>query len=149
MHDLYSDTCAKHGREKKRLMASYFIHFADTPEEEAAARARQIRYYRECVIPALPGDPATSPPSYRYFVDMVSRLREVKPEDLSANSVLIGSTAHILDTLKQVEACGFDEIILYFNVGMKGHQKTKDEMARFMSEIAPHFKSTGAAAAAE
>ena len=38
-------------------MCSYFTHFADNKAQEDAARARQIRYYRECVIPALPGDP--------------------------------------------------------------------------------------------
>jgi len=141
VHDLYTETCAKYGNEPKRLMCSYFIHFADTEAEQAAARARQIRYYQECVIPALPGDPATSPPSYRYFIDMVARLREVKPEQLTGNSVLIGNSAHIIDTLKKVEAAGFDEVILYFNVGLKGHQKTKDEMARFMAEVAPHFKT--------
>jgi alkanesulfonate monooxygenase SsuD/methylene tetrahydromethanopterin reductase-like flavin-dependent oxidoreductase (luciferase family) len=148
VNDLYSDTCAKFGKKKQRLMCSYFIHFADTLEEEAAARARQIRYYKECVIPALPGDPATSPPSYRYFIDMVSRLKVVKPEDLRSNSVLIGSTAHILETLKEIEAAGYDEVILYFNVGMKDHQQTKDEMARFMSEIAPHFEGVHKEAAA-
>ena len=36
-------------------MCSYFTHFADNKEQEAAQRARQIRYYKECVIPALPG----------------------------------------------------------------------------------------------
>ena len=53
--DLYHETCAKHGNKPGRLMCSYFTHFADTPEQEAAQRARQIRYYKECVIPALPG----------------------------------------------------------------------------------------------
>ena len=69
--DLYNETCAKHGKKPGRLMCSYFTHFADTKAAEDAARARQIRYYKECVIPALPGDPKTAPPSYRYFVDMV------------------------------------------------------------------------------
>jgi len=54
-------------------MCSYFTHFYDNPQQEAAQRARQIRYYRECVIPALPGDPKTAPPSYTYFIDMVKR----------------------------------------------------------------------------
>ena len=72
--DLYNETCAKHGKKPGRLMCSYFTHFADTPEQEAAQRARQIRYYKECVIPALPGDPKTAPPSYRYFIDMVDKL---------------------------------------------------------------------------
>jgi hypothetical protein len=91
------------------------------------------------VIPALPGDPKTAPPSYRYFVDMVDRLGKVKPEDLTENSVLIGSSARITEILKKVEAAGFDEVILYFNVGLKPHGQVKDEMARFMSEVAPAF----------
>ena len=115
------------------------IHFADTPAEEAAARARQIRYYRECVIPAFPGDPATAPPSYRYFIGMVERLRTVQPEDLTENSVVLGSPARMIEVLKKVEAAGFDEVILYFNVGLKPHAQVKEEMARFMREVAPSF----------
>jgi hypothetical protein len=38
-----------------------------------------------------------------------------------------------------VEAAGFDEVILYFNVGLKPHLQVKDEMARFMVEVAPAF----------
>jgi alkanesulfonate monooxygenase SsuD/methylene tetrahydromethanopterin reductase-like flavin-dependent oxidoreductase (luciferase family) len=123
-------------------MCSYFTHFADTPAEEAAQRARQIRYYRECVIPAFPSDPKTAPPSYRYFIAMVERLQNVKPEDLTENSVLLGTAARITETLKKVEAAGFDEVILYFNVGLKPHGQVKDEMARFMSEVAPAFRVT-------
>jgi hypothetical protein len=107
---------------------------------EAVQRARQIRYYKECVIPALPGDPKTAPPSYRYFVDMVDRLGKVKPEDLTENSVLIGSSAGITETLRKVEAAGFSEVILYFNVGLKPHAQVKDEMQRFMREVAPAFE---------
>src|SRR4029077_18287697 len=149
--DLYHETCAKHGKTPGRLMCSYFTHFADAKAAEDAARARQIRYYKECVIPALPGDPKTAPPSYRYFIDMVDRLQKVRPEDLTENSVLLGSpprvtgkppqgpAARISETLEKVQAAGFAEVILYFNVGMKPHQQVKDEMARFMSEVAPHF----------
>ena len=137
--DLYRESCAKAGTKPGRLMCSYFTHFADTPAEEAAQRARQIRYYRECVIPAFPSDPKTAPPSYRYFIAMVERLQNVKPEDLTENSVLLGTAARITETLKKVEAAGFDEVILYFNVGLKPHGQVKDEMARFMSEVAPAF----------
>jgi alkanesulfonate monooxygenase SsuD/methylene tetrahydromethanopterin reductase-like flavin-dependent oxidoreductase (luciferase family) len=137
--ELYQQTCARHGRAAGRLTCSYFIHFADTKAEEEAARARQIRYYQECAIAALPGDPKTTPPSYRYFVGMVERLRNVRPQDLTENSVLLGSPAEIADTLKKVEAAGFDEVILYFNVGLKPHAQVKDEMARFMTEVAPEF----------
>ena len=137
--DLYHETCAKHGQTPGRLMCSYFIHFADTPEQEAAARARQIRYYKECVIDSFPGDPRTAPPSYRYFIDIVDRLHKIKAEDLTENAVLLGSPARVTEILKKVEAAGFDEVILYLNVGLKPHAQVKDEMARFMSEVAPHF----------
>jgi alkanesulfonate monooxygenase SsuD/methylene tetrahydromethanopterin reductase-like flavin-dependent oxidoreductase (luciferase family) len=137
--DLYHETCAKYGTKPGRLMCSYFTHFADNKQQEAEQRARQIRYYKECVIAALPGDPKTVPPSYRYFVDMVDRLSKVKPEDLTENSVLIGNTASITETLKKVEAAGFSEVILYFNVGLKPHNQVKDEMDRFMREVAPAF----------
>ena len=137
--ELYHQTAAKHGQPPGRLMCSYFIHLADTKQKEDAARARQIRYYKECVIGAFPGDPKTAPPSYRYFVDIVERLRNVRPADLTENSVLLGSPAQITDTLKKVEAAGFDEVILYFNVGLKPHPQVKDEMARFMSDVAPAF----------
>jgi alkanesulfonate monooxygenase SsuD/methylene tetrahydromethanopterin reductase-like flavin-dependent oxidoreductase (luciferase family) len=139
VHDLYHETCRRHGQIPGRLMCSYFLHFADGAEAEAAARARQIRYYKECAIAAFPGDPSNAPPSYRYFVEIVDRLSKVRPEDLSANSVLLGSSAAITDALKQVESAGIDEVILYVNVGLKPHPQVKDEMARFMTEVAPHF----------
>jgi alkanesulfonate monooxygenase SsuD/methylene tetrahydromethanopterin reductase-like flavin-dependent oxidoreductase (luciferase family) len=138
--DLYNETCIKHGRKPGRLMCSYFTHFYDNKAQEGAARARQIRYYKECVIPALPGDLNTAPPSYRYFVDMVARLHAVQPEHLTENSVLLGNPHSITDTLKKVEAAGFSEVILYFNVGMKPHAMVKEEMDRFMREVAPHFQ---------
>jgi alkanesulfonate monooxygenase SsuD/methylene tetrahydromethanopterin reductase-like flavin-dependent oxidoreductase (luciferase family) len=141
VRDLYHDTCVRHGTPPGRLMCSYFLHLADTPAEEAAARARQVRYYKECVIAAFPGDPVTAPPSYRYFIEIVDRLHKVQPQDLNENAVLIGRSAQIIDALKKVEAAGIDEVILYANVGLKPHQQVKDEMARFMAEVAPAFRA--------
>jgi alkanesulfonate monooxygenase SsuD/methylene tetrahydromethanopterin reductase-like flavin-dependent oxidoreductase (luciferase family) len=141
VHERYAEACARHGHRPGRLACSYFLHFADTRAQEDTARARQIRYYRECVIPAFPGDPRTAPPSYRYFIGMVERLRQVRPEDLTENSVLIGSPAAIIETVKKVEAAGVAEVILYFNVGLKPHAQVKDEMARFMAEVAPAFRA--------
>lgn len=140
--DVYHESCAKFGTKPYRLMCSYFTHFADNKAQEDAQRARQIRYYRECVIPALPGDPKTAPPSYRYFVDMVERLHKIRPEDLTENSVLLGPPGRIIETLKKVEAAGIVEVILYVNVGLKPHPQVKDEMARFMAEVAPAFRKT-------
>ena len=79
---------------------------------------------------------------------MVDRLKKVRPEDLTENSVLLGSPARVTEVLKKVEAAGFSEVILYFNVGMKPHQQVKDEMARFMAEIAPAFEGAHRARAA-
>jgi alkanesulfonate monooxygenase SsuD/methylene tetrahydromethanopterin reductase-like flavin-dependent oxidoreductase (luciferase family) len=137
--DLYRESCASFGTKPGRLMCSYFTHFADTKAQEDAQRQRQIRYYRECVLPAFPGDPRTAPPSYHYFIDMVDRLQKVKPEDLTENSLLLGSADRITETLAKVEAAGFSEVILYVNVGLKPHTQVKEEMARFMSEVAPNF----------
>ena len=99
--DLYNETCIKHGKKPGRLMCSYFTHFYDTPEQEAAQRARQIRYYKECVIPALPGDPKTAPPSYTYFIDMVKRLHRCSREQLTENSVLLGNSQRITDIAEE------------------------------------------------
>jgi hypothetical protein len=33
-----------------------------------------------------------------------------------------------------------EEVILYFNVGRKPHSLVKEQMHRFMAEVAPHFK---------
>ncbi len=139
--DLYHETCVRQGKKPGRLMCSYFTHFADNKPQEDAQRARQIRYYKECVIPAVPSDPKSAPLSYRYFIDMVERLHKIKSEDLTESSVLLGSPASIIETLKKVEAAGFSEVILYFNVGLKPHNQVKDEMARFMAEVAPAFAS--------
>ena len=70
---------------------------------------------------------------------MVERLRRLQPQDLTENSVLFGVAAQIAEVLKKVEDVGFDEAILYFNVGLKPHSQVKDEMARFMAEMAPAF----------
>jgi alkanesulfonate monooxygenase SsuD/methylene tetrahydromethanopterin reductase-like flavin-dependent oxidoreductase (luciferase family) len=138
---LYRETCATQGTDPGRLICSYFTHFADTVEQERAARARQIRYYKECLLAAFPGDPETAPPSYRYFAEIVRRLENIKAEDLTENAVLIGSPEQIADTLSNVREAGFDEVILYFNVGLKEHSQVKEEMDRFMREVAPMFET--------
>jgi alkanesulfonate monooxygenase SsuD/methylene tetrahydromethanopterin reductase-like flavin-dependent oxidoreductase (luciferase family) len=145
---VYKDACAAAGGRPGRMVCSYFLHFADTPAAERAARERQIRYFKECVVAALPGDPKTAPPTYRYFVGMVESLLKMKPEDLTENSVLLGTPAAIVETLKKAEAAGYDEVILYANVGLKPHAQVKDEMARFMAEVAPAFAGSHATSAA-
>ena len=137
---MYRECCAAQGHAPGRLITSYFIHFADTPEQERVARERQLRYHKECTSPAFPGDPKTAPENYQYFAKIVERYQTMKPEDFNDNAVLLGRPAQIIDSLKaKVEAAGFDEVILYFNMGLKPHAQVKDEMARFMAEVAPAF----------
>jgi len=137
---IYREACAAAGHLPGRLVTSYFIHFADTPAEERAARERQLRYHRECTSPAFPGDPRTAPENYRYFAKIVERYQTMKPEDFNDNAVLLGTPARIIETLKaKVEAAGFDEVILYFNLGLKPRAQVREEMARFMAEVAPAF----------
>ena len=138
--DTYRAACRANGRAPGRLTTSYFIHFADSPQEERAARERQLRYHVECTSHALPGDPKLAPANYSYFTAIVERYRTMKPEDFSENAILVGSSAQIADTLaRKVAAASFDEVILYFNLGLKPHGQVKDEMARFMAEVAPAF----------
>ena len=150
MADIYREACAKHGNPPGRLICSYFAHFADSPEEDLAARTSQVRYFQECCIHALPQDIEKAPPTYHYFVDMVKNMKAMTPEGLTDKSILVGDADAIGETLKKVEDAGFAEVILYFNVGLKPHQRVKDEMQRFMEEVAPGFADAdGRLAAAE
>ncbi|MGH7042577.1 MAG: LLM class flavin-dependent oxidoreductase [Acetobacteraceae bacterium] len=72
-----------------------------------------------------------------HFIDMVIWLKQVLAEDLTDNAVLLGNAARITSVLKQVEAAGFDEVILYFNVGLKPYVMALDEMGRFAVQVAP------------
>ncbi len=138
--DLYRSICAENNVAPKRMITSYFIHFADTPAQEMEARERQLRYHKECTSPAFPGDPRTAPANYHYFEKIVQRYQTQKPEDFNGNNVLLGNSAQIIDTLgEKVGKAGFDEVILYFNLGLKPHARVIDEMSRFMEEVAPHF----------
>jgi alkanesulfonate monooxygenase SsuD/methylene tetrahydromethanopterin reductase-like flavin-dependent oxidoreductase (luciferase family) len=147
---VYRDECeTRHRRPARRAMCSYFIHIADTPAEDAFGREALIRYFHDALIAAFPSDPAKVPPTYRYFIEIVDILKHMKPESLTARSVLVGSPQKIIDDLKAVEAAGIGEVILYFNYGLKPHQMVKDQMQRFMAEIAPAFDGAHRRIAAE
>ena len=124
-------------------MCSYFTHFADDKAQEDAQRARQIRYYKECVIPAFPGRPedraAELPLLHRHGGAAAEGEAGGPDREFRADRQIRRA---ITETLKKVEAAGFDEVILYFNVGMKPHGQVKEEMDRFMREVAPTFSAS-------
>ncbi len=137
----YGDLCRQDfGRAPRRAMCSYFIHICDTPADEAFGRQALIRYFQDALIAAFPSDPKKTPPTYKYFIEIVDILRNMKPESLTSKSVLIGSPQKIIDDLKTIEAAGIAEVILYFNYGLKPHAMVKDQMQRFMEQIAPAFR---------
>ena len=138
----FNEEATRHGRAPRHAMCSYFIHIADTPAEAAYGREALLRYFHDALIAAFPADPVKTPPTYRYFLQIVDILKNMKAENLTAKSVLVGSTQQIVDDLKQVEASGISEVILYFNYGLKPHAMVQEQMARFMADIAPHFKPT-------
>ena len=139
--DTYRENCAAAGNEPGRAMCSYFIHIADTPEEDDIGRTAMMNYFKHCVLRAFPDDPETMPPNMRYFLKINEILRNMEKDKLSSNSVLIGNAAQITETLKGVEAAGIDECILYFNVGNKPHALVKEQMHKFREEVAPNFEN--------
>ena len=135
----YQEKCQALGHEPGRAMCSYFIHIADDDAAEDYGRERQMAYFKHCVLPAFPDDPAKAPPTMHYFMDIVRILQKMKKEDLGERSILIGPPGKIIETLKTVEAAGIEEVILYFNVGNKPDQMVREQMHRFVEEIAPAF----------
>ena len=135
----YQDRCAAYDNPPRRANCSYFIHLCDTPADERYAKEGMISYFQEALVDSFPSDPKTAPPTLRYFVEIVDMLNHMDTNKLSTKSVLIGSKDHIISALKEVEAAGISEVILYFNVGRKPHAMVIEQMQRFMEEIAPEF----------
>ena len=135
----YKDACEANGNAPGRMMCSYFIHIADDAEQEAFGAECQMRYFKECALRAFPKKTDDLPPTMKYFHDIVDILEKMQTKDLSHSSILLGPPEQIVETLKRVEEAGIDEVILYFNIGTKADGIVREQMHRFMDEIAPHF----------
>jgi hypothetical protein len=77
-----------------------------------------------------------------YFMKINEILRGMTKETLSDKSIIIGPAAAIIEPLKRVERDGIEEVILDFNVGRKPHALVKEQMHRFMEEVAPAFEGS-------
>jgi hypothetical protein len=67
--------------------------------------------------------------------------------ELDDTSILLGPPERIIESLKKAEDAGIDEVVLYFNVGMKPHKVVMEQMDRFMKDVAPAFAASEMAAA--
>ena len=135
----YREACVRAGTKPGRAMCSYFIFIADDAKADDYGRQTQLDYFNHCVFRSIPSKPEEAPPTMQYFIKITEILRNMKKENLSDRSILIGTPAQIIESLKKVEAAGIEEVILYFNVGNKPNALVKEQMHRFMEEIAPHF----------
>ena len=135
---VYRDACAAVGRKPGRLITSYFIHFADTPAR-GACRARAAASLSPGMhlagVPGRSEDRAGELPLFREH-------RETLPDHEAGGfhrqrgaDRLVGADRRHPEG--EGRGAGFDEVILYFNLGLKPHARVKDEMARFMAEVAP------------
>jgi alkanesulfonate monooxygenase SsuD/methylene tetrahydromethanopterin reductase-like flavin-dependent oxidoreductase (luciferase family) len=140
-NEMYGRECRdKFGRSPRRSMCSYFVHIADDKASDDFGRAAMLRYFHECVRSSLPSDPTKIPPSYAYFLEIAERLKSMRARDLTSRSILIGPPEKIIGELREIEASGISEVILYFSYGLKPAAMVEDQMRRFMEDIAPHFQ---------
>ncbi len=135
----YREICDKAGCEPRRVKCSYFIHMGDRPEDEASGRERLIGYFTLSGLRSKKTMGAKLPPTMEYYKKIGETLTNITTEDLGPHSILLGPAQRIIDTLKEVEAIGIEEVMLYFNYGNKPDTMVREQMDRFMSEVAPAF----------
>ena len=74
-----------------------------------------------------------------YYQKIREALADLKKDDLGEHSILVGSPQRIIDRLKEVEALGVEEVMLYFNYARKPDALVREQMDRFMKDVAPAF----------
>jgi alkanesulfonate monooxygenase SsuD/methylene tetrahydromethanopterin reductase-like flavin-dependent oxidoreductase (luciferase family) len=126
------------GLADPKVMCSYFVSVAHSNDEADRARERMLHYLHN-VIPVLPNDRSKVPAHIAYFVDIVERLRSMKPSQVGDRSIVTGDAEHCIEVLKRCEAGGISEVILYFNFGELSHRDTLTAMERFAREVMPSF----------
>jgi alkanesulfonate monooxygenase SsuD/methylene tetrahydromethanopterin reductase-like flavin-dependent oxidoreductase (luciferase family) len=146
----YREICAKAEKPARTIKCSYFIHIGDGEAERQRALERMVGYITMAGLRKTmsSGGQGALPPTMEYFKKIGERLNDPKASDFDDNSILHGSPQQIIDTLKRVEAIGIDEVILYFNFGNRPDAFVREQMHRFMDDIAPAFAGAGSATAA-
>ena len=137
----YGEICAKAQRPARKIKCSYFIHIGEGENERQRALERMVGYITMAGLRKTMSQGGTGalPPSMAYFKQIGERLNDAKASDFDDNSLLHGSPQRIVDTLKRVEVIGIDEVILYFNFGNRPDAFVREQMHRFMADVAPSF----------
>lgn len=135
----YREVCEAAGRAPRGVKCSYFIHIGESPEDEAFGCERLVDYFTLSGLRSKKTMGAKLPPTMSYYRKIGEALTDLKTEDLGGHSILLGPPARIVEKLKEVEAIGIEEVILYFNYGRKPDAMVREQMDRFMAEIAPAF----------
>jgi alkanesulfonate monooxygenase SsuD/methylene tetrahydromethanopterin reductase-like flavin-dependent oxidoreductase (luciferase family) len=145
----YREICDKAAKPAQKIKCSYFIHIGEGEAERERARERMVNYVTMAGLRRTmsQGGAGAMPPTMAYFKEIGARLNDAKASDFDDNSLLYGSPQQVVDTLKRVEATGIDEVILYFNFGNCPDAFAREQMHRFMDDIAPAFGGATAAAA--
>ena len=126
------------GHVGRKAMCSYFVNVTYNGLETLNTKERLLHYFHG-ILPAFPADRASAPAHIRYFVDIVERMQTMTPEDLGDRSIITGSPEDCIRVLKDCEAAGIEEVILYFGFGGWDHSETMKSMERVAKELSPHF----------
>ena len=137
----YREICEAKQAPVRKVKCSYFIHIGEGPAQMQEARERMVSYISMAGLrkKMSQGGVGKLPPTMEYFKKIGERLNDPSGDQFDENSILFGSPAQIVDSLKKVEAIGIDEVILYFNFGNKPDAFVREQMQWFMSDIASHF----------
>jgi len=140
----YREICDRAGAVPRRIKCSYFIHIGDSQAERDEARARLVNYFSMSGMRkrTTQGGGGKLPPTMQYFAEIGKKLADPRIEDFDDNAILLGSPQQIIDRLKAVEAMGIEEVFLYFNYGMKPDSLVREQMDRFMRDVAPAFEGS-------
>ena len=138
----YREICDRAGCEPRAIKCSYFIHIGDRVEDEAAGREMLIDYLTLSGLRSTKTMGAKLPPTMEYYKKIGQALTDITADDLGPHSILLGPPQRIIDTLKEVEDIGIEEVMLYFNYGRKPDAMVREQMDRFMTEVAPAFDGT-------
>ncbi|MBT5047531.1 MAG: LLM class flavin-dependent oxidoreductase [Rhodospirillaceae bacterium] len=138
----YREICEQKAKEARRIKCSYFIHIGESQADRDEARGRLVNYFSMAGMrkKTSQGGGSTMPPTMQYFAEIGKKLADPKIEDFDESAILLGSPERIINRLKEVEEMGVEEVILYFNFGMKSDALVREQMDQFMRDIAPAFE---------